>query len=760
MKYRMAFYIVIFFDFLTSLNAQVLFPELENRNGDILSEKVMPTLGCWFWAEAEFEPNGYKQFIDQFSLHSAYNYLTMSMRIPEKEVTDVDVYEQIKAAAIYARDHGVPMVTDLDVRLARREFEAKYPDELQEMLLLQELTLSTKNSVDAVIHSFDLSDHYTGQTTNYIPLRSALLRVYSYVRGSDGIDPETLKDITKECVVVSASKDSVHVRIPKKENSILTQACVMVAFTHLTPDVFAPHLMEFQRKIIEKYSDVPLAGVNKDEWGFPPSFDGNPEKNQFWYSKYRAKAYNERTKGRDLLADCLLMHAGIKGEEEQRQMAINHFMEMSWKRNGELENDFYNTVKETFGADAIVATHPTWWPYPDLHEYKKNGLDWWVVKRDWAQTDELTPFAVRTALSKKWNSSVWYNMYYSKEKADYVRSLWSYALAGGRINYHRLYPSENFEEAGTELLRGNLMLAESRVHLLNYISQSPLYSPVAVIFGHACTMNWAGPAYNDVGMEIVNNLWQEGFPADLIPSSEIENKSLYIDKDGWICYGAQRYEAVVLYHPEFEKSSTAEFFNKAQKDSTSLFKVGNWTKDFEGKAINENTVLRKSMIELTNAKSIVSEIVNVLQTRKILPQTPATSQLEGFGHISCSPPTTGFCRLIDGTIIQIAGTNNVTGDPIQSKITINDYEVTFDAIGVAAVRLDDKGRIEAMAAGGLNYFRVGDFKIKLNKRADIALWKDNDGKWRGVLKGWKGAIPLQLLAITNNWTLIDIPVPL
>ena len=731
-----------------------------HKNGDRFSEKVMPTLGCWFWLDAEFEPNGYQKFIDQFSLHSAYNYLTTSMRIHEKEVTDDDVYNQIKAAAIYAQDRGVPMVTDLDVRLARREFEATYPDELQEMLLLHEVTLSTKNSVDAVIHSFDLSDHYTGRTTNYIPLRGALLRVYSYVRDSIGIDSKTLKDITKECVVVSASKDSVHIRIPKEKNNISREACVMVAFTHLTPDVFAPHLMEFQRKIIEKYSDVPLAGVNKDEWGFPPSFDGNPKKNQFWYSKYRAKAYAERTKGRDLLADCLLMHVGIKGEEKQRQMAINHFMEMSWQRNGELETDFYNTVKEIFSDDAIVATHPTWWPYPDLREFKKNGLDWWVATRDWAQTDELTPFAVRTALAKKWNSSVWYNMYYSKEKSDYVRSLWSYALAGGRINYHPLYPSENIEEAGKELLRGDLMLAESRVHLLNYISQSPLYSPVAVIFGHACAMNWAGPAYNDVGMEVANNLWNKGFPADLIPSSEIENKNLYIDNDGWICYGTQRYEAIVLYHPEFEKSSTAEFFNKAQKGSTKLFKVGNWTLDFEGQAINENTALPINMIQSPNAKSVVSEISIVLQTRNILPQTPATSQLKGFGHISSSPPTTGFCRLIDGTIIQIAGTDNVAGDPIQSNIIISDYEVTFDAIGVAAVRLNDEGGIEAMAAGGLSYFKVGDIEIKLNKRADIALWKDNNGKWRGVLKGWNDAIPTQLLAITNNWILLDIPVPL
>ncbi|MCK5344022.1 MAG: hypothetical protein KAR20_11500 [Candidatus Heimdallarchaeota archaeon] len=80
--------------------------------------------------------------------------------------------------------------------------------------------------------------------------------------------------------------------------------------------------------------------------------------------------------------------------------------------------------------------------------------------------------------------------------------------------------------------------------------------------------------------------------------------------------------------------------------------------------------------------------------------------MEGFGHTSSSPPTTGFCRLIDGSIIQIAETHNVTGDLIQSSIKIGDQNATLDAIGVAAVWLDDDGHVESMAAGGLKYFRV------------------------------------------------------
>jgi len=724
----------------------------EDEIGHRLPDGVMPTLGCWFWQEPEFEPEGYKAFIDQISVHSPYNLLTTSLRIPEKEVTDDDVHDQIKAAAHYARKRGVSMVMDLDVRLARRAFEAAYPDELQEMVLLREVELSTKDSVDAVIHSFDLSDHYTHRTTHYIPVRGTLLRVYSYVRDSGEIEPVTLRDITANCTVVSVSKDSVHVRLPRHRESN-RRACMMVSFTHLTPDVFAPHLIEFQRKIIQRYSDVPLGGVAKDEWGFPPCFDGNPEKNQFWYSKYRAQAYAERTGGRDLLADFLLMSFGIKGQEDQRRMAINHFMEMAWQRNGALEDDFYHTVKEIFGPQAVVATHPTWWPYPDLREYKKNGLDWWVATRDWAQTDEVTPFAVRTALAKKWASPVWYNMYYSKDKADYERSVWSYVLAGGRVNYHRPWPSESLQEARKELLRGNLMRAECRVRLLNFISKSPLDCPVAVVFGHACTMNWAGPAFNDAGVALADHFWRRGFPADLIPSSEIENGSLRIDKEGWVCYGPQRYAAVVLYHPEFEKPSTAAFFNMAAKGVSRLFRVGDWTQDFNGRAFDGAAVLPKSMVVGSDIESLAAKVCAELHVQNIAPQTPATSDLKGFGHISSSPPTSGFCRLIDGTIIQAAGTYDVAGDPIQSNIKIDDHSVTF-------VRLDNEGRVQALAAGGLKYFKAGNFEINLDQRVDLALWRNERGMWRGVLQGWTGEILAPLLAITRDWLRLDVPVPL
>jgi len=725
---------------------------LSNR----LSNQYMPVLGVWVWGAKELQPDGYKTWIDQASKHSPYNLLIPFLRFPGHEVVDSVIYDQVKCAAIYAVKQHVPLVADLDVRAARRAFQKKYPNELQQMLRLKEVRLLENDSLETSVPSLDLNDHYTGGAiTHHIPLSGSLLRVYAYRRTPEEIDPSTIRDITADCRVLCSTKDSVQVRIPGKRNESDSpdEVCVMVAFTHLYPDIFAPHLMSFQRSIIEQYSDIPLAGVCKDEWGFPPYYPRfyRSGMHDFWYSTYRAQSYHDQTGGRDLLSDCLLMALGEKGKEADRQMAINYFMAMSGQRNSKLEEDYYHTVKKVFGPDAAVTVHSTWWPFPDRNEYKKNGLDWWTAKRDWAQTDELTPFAVRTALCKKWGSSIWYNMYY---KEDLATQLWSSALAGGRINF---LPFQS-------LFNPDLMRAENRIRLLDYISKSPLDCPVAVIFGKACTMNWAGPHFDDTGMALVDSLWRRGYPTDLIPASEIENGNLRIDSAGSVCYGKQRYATVILYHPEFEKKATATFFNQVKKGKTLLFRIGHWTRNFNGQAINGDRLLPRSMIAADTTSQIFPKIIEALTKQNIQRQTPATGildnryfKLRDFNHTSCSPATTGYCRLIDGTVIHIAGTRQVSGDTIRTSFKINRFEVSVDAVGVAAIRLDENGKVKALAAGSLKQIKSGSFNLKLSKRIDLALWVNEKGQWQGVIQGENQPIPKELLAITKNWTHLLLP---
>ena len=53
----------------------------------------------------------------------------------------------------------------------------------------------------------------------------------------------------------------------------------------------------------------------------------------------------------------------------------------------------------------------------------------------------------------------------------------------------------------------------------------------------------------------------------------------------------------------------------------------------------------------------------------------------------------------------------------------------------------NNGKLEAMAAGGLKTFRGGGIEISMPIRADVALWKDRNGAWQGILQGHDGAVP-------------------
>ncbi|HUT24400.1 MAG TPA: hypothetical protein VM492_08675, partial [Sumerlaeia bacterium] len=309
------------------------------------------------------------------------------------------------------------------------------------------------------------------------------------------------------------------------------------------------------------------------------------------------------------------------------------------------------------------------------------------------------------------------------------------------------------------LLAGDLMRGDSRIRLLNFVSKSPLDCPVAVVFGHACAMNWAGPAYDDVGIGVADGLWRAGYPADLIPSDEITRGALRVNAGGQVQYGPQSYAAVVLYHPEFESPETAAFFREAAKGQTALFRVGDWAKEFDGGPFDGNSALPARTIACEDGASCVGAVVGRLQEIGVERQTPATGEMTGFNRRSCAPPTSGHCRLIDGTRILVAGERRVAGDPVQTTLLINGREAEIDAQGVAAVRLGDDGELQAMVAGGLKRFRAGALEIVLDRRVDVALWRDDDGQMRGVLQDWEGPVPASLTALTPHWLRLEVPPP-
>jgi hypothetical protein len=554
-----------------------------------------------------------------------------------------------------------------------------------------------------------------------------LVRVYSYRRNGSEIVSDSVKDITSpSCRIEQADASGVRVNVSCSEETQGRFACVIVGFTHFVADVFAPHLLSFQRSILQQYSDLPLAGCCKDEWGFPPDFTGCPDKNDYWFSSAMASEYAERNQGRDLVRDFLLMWSPQTERHPERLAAINHYQKMCLERNAAVESDFYHAVKEVFGESAFVGTHPTWWPHPDRREFKKNGLDWWAVPRDWAQTDEKTPFAVRTSLAKKWNSPVWFNMFYSSTQDEYERELWSAVLGAGRINYHPFYPAELPSKNSSNMpLDPQLLLGEKRVRLLNVITDAPLDCPVAVLFGHACAMNWAGPVYDDVGLAVTDALWGSGYPADLIPLSELGSGALRVGDSGRILYGPQAYSAVVVYHPEFAPMELKDFLSSAATGDTALFGVGKWTTSFDGESLSDDALFPENMTFLPDTEARAEAVIQHLEAEGIEPQTPASVPL-GWDVTHASPPRRGMARLIDGTLVFASGQENVAGDHLAVDVMLHERRVQADATGIFAIRLNEDGALEALAAAGLQTLRIGQRQCSFDEPVDIAVRRNED----------------------------------
>ena len=736
-----------------------------------LPENVPPVIGAWFPQEpAILDPEGYRDFLDAAAAHSHFNLLTTTMRDPYREMVDPVVHDWFKRAVIYAKERGTGIALELDARHSIEAFRKRYPDDMQERLWLREFDWSETGAITAELDYGKFGHHGDAIVDNLAFQSIQLERAYSYVRTPAGIDPGTVRDITAACCVKPSkewrerwfSKMSVLVSCGRGDKD--RKVCIVSRVTMNYPAVFSPHLIPFEAATIKQYADVPLAGLMKDEWGFPAEHEGNPQKDGYWYSRFQAAAYAKATRGRDLVRDLLLIWAGEIGRESERQAAINHVMELHRSRNAEIEQAYYRTTKATFGLKAFVGTHATSFPVLDSREFERNGLDWWAATRDFAQTDETTPFCVRTSLAKKFGGAVWYNQWYDSTPESYEKGIWSYALAGGRMNFHVLFPLPvPGVELSKALLRTKVLAADCRIRLLNYISDAPLDCPVAVIFGHANAMNWAGPAYNDAGTELTDALWRAGIYADLIPSSEIGDPALRVGKDGYIWYGKQRYEAVALHQPEFENAATAEFFRKCPKGKTALYRIGEWTKDIDARPYAGNAALPACMKAMPDTASCASSIIAEVQSRGCDPQTPASKSFprwNGKGRTTVDLPPSGICRLTDGTVIIASGERDAMGDPIQKSIKVGGRDVTFDAVGVAAVRFDQRGKVEALAAGGLKSFSAGDWRIELATRTDLALWRNARGKWQGVLQGDEGAVPDPLAKVTGNWLRLKVPQPL
>lgn len=731
-------------------------PLLNEKNPALLplNSGIAPEICCWFIMGGEdYRKDDYKLLLDSLARRGSLELLTASPRQPP-EIVDSVFHDWIKRAANYAYDrYGVRLLFDLDIRLARQAFAEKHPDAQQERLIFLEIPIPSQGTLELPFQVDALHDHYTGGVTPYLVLGNRFLKSWTYSKNENGeIVPTSLQEATRETTVESAKNEQVVLRWNGGPSSGFF--CGAVAFRYLYPDVFSSETLDFQKAILRQYHDVPLAGACQDEWGFPPHFDGNPAKNDYWFSDRMAEMYAKRHDGNSLLDDCFFMFRGRAGEEGLRCEKIDAFNRLCLDRHAWYAGEFHQTVKEVFGSEALSATHPTWWPWPDRREFKKNCLVWWKTPRDYAQTDECTPYYCRTSLAKG-TDSVWYNMYYAPMESvnEYVEEHWGGALAGGRVNIHPVYPLPSGIKSDTSLSQVfelGIEEARRRIRLLDLITHAPLDTPVAVVFGHLGAMNWGRPEFDKVGSTAVqccDFLSEAGYPADLTPSSQVDSGLWTLNPEGFLMYGVQKYSLVVFFG---ESESDRADFEKLRK----LCTEGGKTKIIDMAVSIDRESLQKTSME----------IVRFLCEQGIQPQTPWKIAFPwGKDFPTARPPRTGMGRYVDGTHVWVAAEENFAGDEILlTKTPISDKPdaptVSVSARGLFACRFDTDGNPTALAASELKRFEGGGIVLNPEYPVDVALRKNADGSWNGILQATDNRLPNGLDVLPNTqWKFLAIP---
>ena len=709
---------------------------------------VVPENVFWGFGTRDFPDNlkAFNRMIDESVAKSTYNCVTLTLRC-NPELGDPETMAAAKKVCEKAHAAGIKVFMDTDPRIARREFFARWPNDMQGVAVV--VTAVPTNGVAAFTYVFkDATDHMTGGARNaYRPVAARVAAAFAVRKRADGaFDFSTRRpvDVAPEIAVRKRRDESRGGYMDRSDAVVSGKAAGLAAdetlvvtleADYFSADVFSPHIIPFARELMARYKALGADGGMRDEWGLIP--DHAPSLHKFWWSPNFEAAYRAAC-GRSLMDDFPQMALGAKGDAA-RAAAIGTFMKLVLARNVEIERDFYETDKRLFGAGVYVAKHPTWHSAVCPQEYFHNGLDWWQAPRDWAQGDENAPIYALNAMAKKFGGPVWLNEGYTTTPERNVFRVWTYAMCGGRQVYHGLYgnPKEmekydkmSWDErrvrTAVDLLAPGNVTAQTRVRLSNLITRSQVDSPVAYVFGHERLVDWSGDGWNDHGQWKILKLMSQGWWCDAYPASECGLGTFTVDGDGYLRVGQQRYLAVMLHNLSAGEKRALDAVVKGRALKTRIFGGD------EDKAVGD----------------YLQQVGAVRQ--------PLVKGGTKAGHVYPEPD--GTLRLIDGTAIRIrADWEHPCGLPIAETVESNGVKVELAAEGLAAVRAEN-GQVTALAAGGLRRVAGPGLSLALDRPEDVVLLKI-DGEWHGI---WQtadanGPVPAPLAALTAHWVRLILP---
>lgn len=712
--------------------------------GDVLARfyaenagKALRRIPSWVVPENAFvslskpdfgEPSGdtQKRIFDAYREKSDWNVITYTLRCV-LDLSSPEVQRRVAVAAARAKEMGIELLMDIDPRIMRNEFLSRWPEDCLRLRQFEIVEPDAEGTARFKAVEDFMQDHMCwGANSPYSGWREGRLVAVSAVKGKD---LSTLRPIAAEEVACTSNSVSGTVRGLAPGETLLAE----VEFPLKAPDPYSPNLLPFTREMMLRYRKLGVHGAMRDEWGFMGPREKVQGRRAFWHSRPFAEAYARISGGRDYGKDIVAFALGAEGPEIYG--AVNAYIRTIYEGCKITEEDFYAADKEYFGPDAYVAKHATWhtalWR---VSEHMHNGIDWWVAKRDWAQSDEGCPVPADTGMMRKFGTPLWMNEGYGPNPAHYAKSLWQYMLCGGRMVYHGIYggnyldrygaPAERKYHAQADLLSAEGVRTEEISRLLPLMTRAQIDCPVAYVFGHERLVNWLDPAYQDWGEPIAHGLGGLGYYVDAFPASEITLGTISVDSEGRIRVGGHRYEVCILYHLSAAEQAAWDRLAGGRKLATRVFDDPS-----------------------------VEIVASYLDFRKTVRQTPLLETgLGGRRGANRLPPPDGIMTLTDGTVVRVKGASpDLAGDAISGALSAGGADVEYAARGMFAARVKN-GELTGLAGGEVTHVAAPGFTLELDAPTDIALTKIG-GEWHGVWQtpDLSAPVPAALLKVTSRW---------
>ncbi|KAA9041206.1 hypothetical protein FW778_04000 [Ginsengibacter hankyongi] len=666
-----------------------------------------PEVAYWFFASNMLPKAAYRGKIDSFARYSKYTLIFLTERDGCNFYDFKTMHPVFKDLVAYAHKKGLK----IGLQIWKREFGTRI-ENTDRLMQEGEVVLDENGHANYSVMA-------KGARNMSELLTSDLFKIYAFKKTGDGFyDPATFKDITKYAKA-DTSRTQVKVSISAGKKLEGYTAYILTQHYYNYASNFSEQAKSVLLHAFKAYADIPFDGIGLDEYKNlliarqPVLKKTNDTFRERLYSIAMAKRMKAFT-GMDLSRVLFDMRYAPEGKPAIRIKAINEYMSLLRTATLDIEKSMYDLGKKMYGPKTFIGLHDTFHNNLDEDEVWQTGVSWWNIKRDYGHTDEETSTPVQIGIGMSNKENAMYNMYYNKS----LERIWTKALYdlryGVRTHHHAANDVQGWgvsidKPAALEKINK----VENCARLLNRFNPPFPAIKLLVVYGMEAMYNWY-PNKEDRGLYDINDklgmeeksiqLWQNGYLNAAVPTDEIEDGRLKLNADGKPVLNGYTFDAVIFLDPQYSKESTIKFFQQYVNRGGQLLIEGNATNGYYG---NDITNPWANIESKAVATSFSLENVEKLGV-------PRNDLVNGVPNGDGAYTFTSIESLQKDSAVNFS-------------FAYNGYTFSGNYKGLAAIKVDNKGNLQKLAATCfLSLKRNGVQIMHLSKPADIFISLENN----------------------------------